>query len=185
MTTLHFLGPDGALERFPDRSELQRLGLGSSPSHLDEFLCQAWQASTRIWVLDLHFVDLGYQGLLSALYGARVPDVRIVSERVADKQSRLTQLRDTIDAAWNQGRPKTQARPAPTRVQWFDRLVRKPPTYPFPHDRFVVLDGSLWHFGLAACGSGNCLSAASGPWSAHDTDAIAFFEQLFEELKDE
>ena len=182
MTELHFVGPDGPLSRFPGPAELRRVGSNSDPCHLDAFIAEAWQATNRVWVLDLHFLEYGYQGLLLALAGAMVRDVRIVSARVDDKTARLAAIRAALDSAWNQGRPKTQVRPVPTRVQWLDRLTRKPPTYPYPHDRFVVLDDSLWHFGFSAFGSANCLSAASGPWPADDTDAIAFFEELCEGL---
>jgi hypothetical protein len=180
MTELHFLGPDGALSRFPDRDELQRLGSLAIPAHLSTFIDQAWQATTRIWVLDLHFVEHGYQGLVRALTGALVHDVRIVSERVQEKGARLDELRKASDAAWNRGRPRGTPRIAPTRLQWFDRLVRRPAAFPFAHDRFAIVDENLWHFGYASCGSGNCLSAASGPWPESNTNAIEFFERLWE-----
>ena len=182
MTELHFLGPEGALSRFPDRDELRRLGSLPTPAYLSTFIDHAWQARTRIWVLDLHFVEHGYQGLLRALAGAMVRDVRIVSERVQDKSIRLAEMRKASDAAWNQGRPRATMRTAPTRVQWLDYLVRRPPAFPFAHDRFAIVDDNLWHFGYASCGSGNCLSAASGPWPESDASAVEFFERLCERI---
>ncbi|MEY4545805.1 MAG: hypothetical protein RL685_2000 [Pseudomonadota bacterium] len=77
----------------------------------------------------------------------------------------------------------TKLQQAPTTIHWADRLVRK--AYPYAHDRFVILDDSLWHFGFAACGSSNCLSAASGPWSVVDTEAVTFFEDLWEDINRE
>jgi hypothetical protein len=183
MTDLHFLGPDGALSRFPNRDELQRLGSLPNPAYLSTFIEHAWRATTRIWVLDQHFIEHGYQGLLRALAGAVVRDVRIVSERIQDKHSRLEKMRATSDAAWSRGRPRGAMRMAPTRVQWLDRLTRRPPVFPFAHDRFVIVDDNLWHFGYASCGSGNCLSAASGPWPEINTNAVDFFERLWERME--
>lgn len=178
MTTIHFLGPRGALERFPDRTELNRLASSKEWIHMDSFIYAAWEATKRLWVLDLHFCEFGYQGVLEVLEGARVRDVRIFSEPVKDKQKRHAIIEATIHATWNRGMPVGKAERAPVTVRWWDRLVRNPPAYPYPHDRFVVVDDSLWHFGFSACGSGNCLSAASGPWSVEKTEAISFFEEL-------
>lgn len=183
MTALHFLGPDGTLPRFPTRSELQRVGnteLG--PNHLDEFVHQAWEARARLWVLDGHFWPNGFRALELVLSLAKIPDVRIISARDPERDKHLSDLHKVSRASWQVGKPSTSRGAARVRIDWRDRLIRNPPRYPFAHDRFVVLDESLWHFGYAAGGSGNCLSAASGPWSARDTRAIEFYEELWESL---
>jgi hypothetical protein len=181
MSTLQFLGPQGALPRFPNEWELRTLGSQQRPSHLDGFSIHAWGATDRLWLLDPHFIEQGYHGLLAALEGSKVREIRLITEPAGDKTRRLQQIQATADLAWNVGRPSTSQVPAPTTIEWIDELRRR--TYPYAHDRFVLLDDALWHFGHAACGSGNCLSAASGPWSANDTDAVAFFEHLWMRMR--
>jgi hypothetical protein len=184
VTQLHFLGADGALPYFPPRWELERLGKASpeQPVHLDKFAQSAWTASIRLWVLDQHFSPFGFLGVEEALRYAKIPSVRIISEPDAQRASQLLHLRKVVDTAWNIGKPKNLIRPAPVQIEWHDRLIRRPARYPFAHDRFVVLDDTVWHFGFAACGSGNCLTAASGPWPDKDTRGVAFFEELWESL---
>jgi hypothetical protein len=65
-------------------------------------------------------------------------------------------------------------------MTWSDRLVGG--QFPFPHDRFAIVDDELWHFGHTVGGCGDCLFAASGPWGAVETDAVAFYELVWDEL---
>jgi hypothetical protein len=179
MTALHFLGAEQCA-RFPREHELHRLGrrLESEPEHLTPFLERAWGATKRLWILDLHFYPHGYFGLKQVLSLARVTDVRVMCEDLKhEHQPVLKELRRLAECVWNVGRVKGVPHPpAPTRIQLVDRLVRK--AFPFAHDRFAIVDDDLWHFGAASCGSGNTLSAATGPWSAIETEAVEFFEMI-------
>jgi hypothetical protein len=134
-------------------------------------------------MLDRYFWEYGFRGAERVLSNATIPDVRIISEPDPKKQLHLASLQETANSAWNRGNPLPQAigKGSPVQIQWVDALVRsKPHRYPYAHDRFVVLDDTVWHFGFSACGSGNCLSAASGPWPAKPARAIEFFEELWE-----
>jgi hypothetical protein len=149
---------------------------------MDEFVYAAWKATRRLWVLDLHFLSYGFHGTELVLSNAQIDDVRILSEKVEERPSHEKKLRQAMSQAWNLGAPSNLLRPAPARLEWRDWLSRHA-VYPFAHDRFVILDDTLWHFGFAACGSSNHLSAASGPWPASDTGAVSFYEKLWEDLR--
>ena len=184
---LQFLGPSGSLGRFPEPWELELIGRAHpEPRTLTEFVDAAWEASKRLWILDLHFEPYGFRGTELVLSAAQIDDVRILTGKSDDKERLERRLRVAVKQAWSAGGPKGKAPSSSARFEWRDRLRRsKPPKYPYAHDRFVVLDEGVWHFGHAACGSGNHLSAASGPWSAADTGAVPFFEDLWERLADE
>lgn len=177
MTELLFAGPDGSLSQFPDEHQLRSLGSKASPVHLDAFITMAWRATRRFWVLDYRFCPLGFHGTEGVLMGAKVADIRIISDPAPNKLLQEEQLRRVVDRAWNTGGFGDGPKTAPVAFEWRDRLRRK--GFPFPHDRFVILDDSLWHFGVASCGSSNHLSAASGPWPAPALGAISFFEALW------
>lgn len=180
MTRLHFLGPDGSLEEFPRRYELQRLREPNPRAYLHVFAGAVSRATERLWVLDLHYHPHGHAGIVHALRAAQVKDVRILSERVPpaqDKTALLEELLAAREMAWAEGRPDRRPVEAQGRLEWRDRLDKE--HYPYPHDRFVVVDEQLWHFGFAAGGSGRCLSAASGPWSAAAQGAFDFFEEVW------
>ncbi len=49
-------------------------------------------------------------------------------------------------------------------------------SFPFLHDRFVVLDNEMWHFGSTVGGLHNSLTAYSRGWSAIDHK----FKDLFD-----
>lgn len=182
MTQLLFAGSKNAPHRFPEPWEIKGLGSNAPNSvAMDEFVHMAWTARRRLWVLDIHFCEYGFDGTHLVLSEARIGDVRILSEKVKNRSERERQLRKAMARAWNSGAPDRDPPPAPARFEWRDYL-RRPPVYPFAHDRFVVLDEGLWHFGFAACGSSNHLSAASGPWDAEETGAVAFYERLWGEM---
>jgi hypothetical protein len=182
MTRLLFAGPEKTLYRFPEPWELRRLDPRLSEAvAMDEFVCVAWQAKKRLWVLDLHFYEYGFHGTHIVLSQAQIDDVRILSEKVDNRSENEKVLRKAMSQAWNQGALDRDLPPAPARFEWRD-FLRRPTVYPFAHDRFVVLDDGLWHFGFAACGSSNHLSAASGPWPVEETGAVSFYEKLWEEL---
>lgn len=42
------------------------------------------------------------------------------------------------------------------------------------HDRIVILDGKIWHFGATVCGMHNTPNAYSGPWTDKDSSFMNF-----------
>src|SRR5262245_46520764 len=119
MSQLCFLGPEGALSEFPTPGQLHTLGRMGNPASLTSFLQSAYRATKRLWVLDLHFWELGYYGIKDALGRAVVEDVRFITEPNRERKAAcLEELRKVVDAAWNPGRPLHQQRPARCRIQW-------------------------------------------------------------------
>lgn len=185
LTELHFAGPDGGSRRFPEPWELRRLGDKSSgKARLAEFIERAREARERLWILDPHFLDYGLEGAKLILERSKISDVRFITEPMRkDFNKHKSEMDSTIRKAWRIGYPDGAQVHIGTMFVWRDRLQRAG-VYPFAHDRFVILDDQLWHFGFAACGSSNHLSAATGPWDAETTGAANFYSRLWEELRD-
>ncbi len=51
----------------------------------------------------------------------------------------------------------------------------------FLHDRFAIIDDSLWHFGSDVGSSQPSLHATSNGWNASETKMTNFFEELWQE----
>src|SRR5690606_25693841 len=115
-------------------------------------------------------------------FTSTVRDVRILSEPTKDKRARETALRAALSEGASKKPPDGRRGLPPARFEWRDWFPRKE-AHPYAHDRFVILDDGLWHFGFAACGQGKCLSAASGPWPEAETGAVAFYERLWDDLR--
>lgn len=168
MSRLHFFGPDGALDRFPAAHELRRRCSMDPAEPFDEFVFSVLGASKRLWILDLHFDAVGVNALEIALNTSSVSEVRILSgQRTADLGlwlARLNAVRALID-------------PPLSPVTWLAVMDSK--SYPFPHDRFAIIDDELWHFGHTVGGGGACLFACSGPWDAQSFEVEPFYEDLW------
>ena len=142
---------------------------------LEAFQFAVLLAEVRVLILDPHFDEVGVTAIAPAL-GANqsVRDVRLLTgtgdtapqyrkeTRRSLRQSinaDRTQPGEFVDIGWRAALDKTQ--------------------YPFLHDRFAIVDGSLWHFGSTVGGGSRGLTAASGPWPAAATRAIDFFNQCW------
>jgi len=53
---------------------------------------------------------------------------------------------------------------------------------PYPHDRFALLDGELWHFGATAGGIHGNVNAFSYGWRDEDVKFSAFFKAAWNHL---
>lgn len=179
MTDLHFLGPRDALTAFPEHTDLFQLREPYPRAYLRAFVRSAEVARTRLWVFDLHYHPEGHAGILDVLQRTRVRDVRILSERMKpdDKRTLKEELEVAMELAWGIGLPVRARIRVDATLEWRDQLARD--EHPFPHDRFVIADEQLWHFGYSAGGSGRCLSAASGPWNAAAKRAVEFFQEAW------
>lgn len=57
--------------------------------------------------------------------------------------------------------------------------------YPFPHDRFAVTDGELWHFGGTVGSLEHCFTAVSRGWNDSDHGFEDFFKTAWRSLSSE
>lgn len=131
------------------------------------------QAERHILVLDPHFDKIGANVLGPALEFSQVRDVRLLTRRGAVTQTEREQLRKNLTQYCNMNRVETSW----VDVRWSATLDNE--SFPFLHDRFVIVDGTLWHFGSTVGGGHPGLTAASGPWSAKRTRAKEFFEECW------
>ena len=119
-------------------------------------------------IMDRHFDETGVKSLQCALEGSQASDVRLLTGSVDGLENKRIDLEHRINLRRNDQRVK---------VQWCAVLHRN--AYPFLHDRFAVVDDALWHFGATVGGGHPGLNAASGPWSAEETRAVAFFQECW------
>ena len=130
-------------------------------------------AVARILVLDPHFDHAGVKVLGPALQSSQAWDVRLLTGRSGMDDEDRERWRRTLA----QHRNSTRSEPGGVDVRWRASLDRH--RFPFLHDRFAIVDGSLWHFGSTVGGGHRGLTAASGPWCASDTRAEDFFEECW------
>ena len=126
-------------------------------------------AKLRLLVMDPHFDETGANSLRFALEKSQVSDVRLLTGGSATE---LEKMRNEMEWLVNQHRNDQRV-----NIHWCSKLDSN--SFPFLHDRFAVVDGSLWHFGATVGGGHPSLNAASGPWSAEETRAVAFFNECW------
>lgn len=130
----------------------------------------ALNVASQVWIVDCYFADT--PDLADELFGivtiADVAQVRIVTaerDELKDLQSRATY--------WNNEGRRTgtiELRTLPQRERGWRVL---------PHDRFALVDGTLWHWGATIGGGYSGLNACSYGWSATRTGAVSWFERLW------
>ena len=129
------------------------------------------KAEICILVLDLHFDATGFRSIEDAIPYSEASDIRLLTGRGIEK-GKKEQLRIELTQYCNMYRDTPQR-----EVLWKASLDKH--LFPFPHDRFAIVDGALWHFGSTVGGGHSGLTAASGPWSATKTRAKEFFEECW------
>ncbi|MBB4143129.1 hypothetical protein [Rhizobium rhizoryzae] len=170
---------------FPDRTSIdtRRREIKSTDREasdalaLDAFLEAMAFAQVRIWILDPKF-DMSQAIILEAVVNATdASDIRLLSEHQGAVQSQ-----QIVDFVADLSRLANDRSPRPVReigIAW--RPVLNKDHYPYLHDRFAIVDEELWHFGATVGGGHHGLNAASRGWNASETQAIRFFEHLWEE----
>ena len=131
------------------------------------------QAEIHILVLDPHFDEIGANVLGPALEFSQARDVRLLTGGGDVSKEE----REGLRKMFTDYRNLNQVDSSQVAVQWRATLDKS--TFPFLHDRFAIVDGSLWHFGSTVGGGHQGLTAASGPWSATRTRAKEFFEECW------
>ncbi len=151
--------------------------------HIGVFFNALTQAINRVWIIDKFLLSKGddqskFSGLellCLAMEGSVVRSLRILasSKKIAalsDAEMRIASVRN---------KPKHE-RQAATEIKIKGHLKSKVQSgIRLVHDRFAIVDDSLWHFGSTVGGVHLSINAASGPWCAIETKAIEFFEQLW------
>ena len=159
------------LEYFPERSliiERHNWGVIHKSLALTTFETAVGQSYDHILILDLHFDEFGVNSLAAALASSQAGDIRLLTGG-GDK----TEMKDTLTDFRN----LNQTGSSIVEVRWTSNLDKH--RYPFLHDRFAIVDGALWHFGSTVGGGHPGLTAATGPWSADQTNAKQFFEECW------
>lgn len=166
LDTTHF--PD--LDRVYERYDAVERGIECG---LRAFEQAVTEAAIHVLVLDPHFDRQGAEILGGALLLSQARDVRLLTSRGGLLEEERKGLASMLTESCNEGRLdnlKVEAR-------WSAALDRH--DFPFLHDRFAVVDGSLWHFGATVGGGHRGLTAASGPWPAVKSRAIVFFDECW------
>lgn len=169
-------GQDGAQNEdnaaFPSSWALDQRQRADIPLALVAFVQAVRDASVRLLVLDRHFDCVGVDALATALEQSGVSDVRLLTGGTRTDEPQRARLNNCLNAGRVDG-PQVE-------VQWNPALRKN--RFPFLHDRFAIVDDALWHFGATVGGGHRSLTAASGPWSAHDTRAVSFFDECWRRL---
>lgn len=135
-------------------------------------------ARERLWVFDLYFDAVGVAGILEAVKISHVKYVRILSGKkdvhIEFQHLWLEQLKNARNDKRDRSRKAGD-------IEWKTALDSD--RYPYPHDRFAIVDQELWHFGATVGGGHPSLNAASRGWDAHTTDAVKFFEYVWKIVK--
>ena len=157
---------------FPNKENVRkRYNASDTVLKLVAFEEAVMKAEVCILVLDLHFDASGYQAIENAIPSSEANDIRLLTGSSIEKGKR-DQLRIELTQYCNLYRDIPQR-----EVLWKASLDKH--LFPFPHDRFAIVDGALWHFGSTVGGGHSGLTAASGPWSARKTRAKEFFEECW------
>lgn len=149
----------------------------------------------NICVLDPYLFPYGINGLMNICLAAKyIESIRIVTAIKSEKRGVMCeQIRDLLgvltktnrdgEPQRDSGRSRDNRWPNTTCVD-FDirvKVYRRSRDKTRLHDRFVIIDNQLWHFGHAPFGLSDKLAAGSGPWKADLTNAVEFFDRLWED----
>ena len=161
---------------FPKESDIRtRYHNENHAFPLAAFQCAVRSAEVRVLVLDPHFDEVGVAALAPALgNNPHVRDVRLLTGTGDTVLAYREHTRRSLTQSINVDRTQPGEL---IEVGW--RAALDKTEYPFLHDRFAIVDGTLWHFGSTVGGRSRGLTAASGPWPAADTRAIDFFDECW------
>ena len=131
------------------------------------------EAEVHVLVLDPHFDELGVSVLQPALSTSQVRDVRLLTSGAVFEREERERLKKDLTRHLNMHRIDANQ----VEVRWCASLDKH--RFPFLHDRFAIIDGTLWHFGSTVGGGHLSLTAVSGPWASSETCALEFFEECW------
>jgi hypothetical protein len=169
---------EGDLDWFPEEDSYrmrESRGVGGAMSSV--FRGAVRVARTRIWLLDEYLLDddKSAEKLGELFYETGAWDLKIVTADTVGAKQR---------AEWLQGLQtdlQTTRRDMPPQIKIY--LNYKRASIPEIHDRFAVVDDTLWHCGATIGGLHKSINALTFGWSARTTRAIEFFSELFVKLE--
>lgn len=130
----------------------------------------ALQTAAQVYIVDGYFAETRElaEEILWVATVADVKQMRIITARKAE----FWALQDLAD------RWKREAQRSGTIE--LRTLPKRADGSALPHDRFALLDGTLWHWGATVGGGFSGLNACSFGWSAKRTGAAVWFKELWE-----
>ena len=159
---------------FPERQYIhERHARVDNDMKLVAFEDAVIESEVHILVLDPHFDAISFNVLEAAISISQARDVRLLTGRGDIDKSERERLGKKLTKDLNENRVGSPQ----VEIQWSATLDKH--KFPFLHDRFAIVDGSLWHFGSNVGGGHPGLTAASGPWSAIRTRAKEFFDECW------
>jgi len=176
---------------FPFRYEIGRTSGEQVMPLIPEFIEAVRKTRTRFWVIDSHFFAPDttnnnpnavrqYYGLVAEILlvvadnGPEV-DIRILTSN----DDHLNEFWKFVQGALGDSADSPEYKKFKERVKVSAELRRNAPAI---HDRFAILDDTLWHFGAKVAGLHPALSANSGAWNAEVHGALGFFEKLWDRV---
>jgi hypothetical protein len=167
--------PSSDLIQFPNQAERAQR---RSPKRLlasVEFRL-ALRTARRLWILDPYFDgESGTVPLAEALWDSSIRELRINgmgSITQSQVQEEINYLQEILKHRVGHG--------VIPDVEWRNTLSIGGDFV--LHDRFAIVDDELWHFGATVGGTHRSINAFSRGWSATDTGAVSFFQQLWDSL---
>ena len=167
------------LPHFPERYQVERrYKMGIHQNHdtpglyrpLVAFTSAVKKSMVCILVLDPHFDEVGVDVLASAIESSSAEDIRLLT---GGRKCERTKWREKLQSFRNHDRPSS------SQAQVSLGALPDKNSFPYLHDRFAVVDSTLWHFGSTVGGGHRGLTAASGPWSEDDTQGRRFFDECW------
>lgn len=167
------------LTHFPEMYQVDlryKLGnFGSDSDSMFELQLNSFTSAVEhslecVLILDPHFDDVGVKALAPALALSQANDIRLLTDGRKEVRDRMKQILQSY-------RNMFSDQYGTAEIFWSIGLDKR--EYPFLHDRFAVVDSTLWHFGSTVGGGHPGLTAASGPWSATETRGKHFFDDCW------
>jgi hypothetical protein len=149
---------------------------------LDEFVSAIKEAKNRLLILDPYFGARGDSGsydhtglplVEKGLILSRVATVKIASETLSVRSNYRDGVQKLEDALSTGSKDPD--------LKWLDQLSKLNRFE--AHDRFAIVDQELWHFGADVGGAHPGITMSSRGWSADETEAVRFFDQVWTQMK--
>lgn len=137
----------------------------------DNFFYSILESEKRLWIIDPYFFEMICDGI-SVTYGDVVVDVLKQTESKALDIKILSSANEIELDAWQTKADKM------LNSKNFTIDIHLIRSFPI-HDRFVIVDNELWHFGGSIGLLLPSLNAVSRGWDIYNTRAIEFFEELW------
>lgn len=139
--------------------------------YINQFYLALTNAVDHIRIIDNFYLNEGIELLKIALASSMVNEIRILTSK--SRKADITTARQALLGIRNK---TIHGRNPAKLIEIRGHLKKKKPDI---HDRFAIVDDELWHFGGTVGGVNSAINAASGPWSARQTRAIEFFEEIW------